>query len=38
VLSWTALSVFRVLKGVAVFGALVLVGVAPVWYRLAHMH
>jgi hypothetical protein len=33
-----ALSAFRLLKGVAVLGALVLVGVAPVWYRLAHMH
>ena len=27
----------RVLKAVAVLGALVLVDVAPVWYRLAHL-
>jgi uncharacterized membrane protein YphA (DoxX/SURF4 family) len=34
----STLSAFRVLKGVAVLGALVLVGVAPVWYRLSQMH
>jgi uncharacterized membrane protein YphA (DoxX/SURF4 family) len=28
---------FRVLEGLAVLGALVLVGLAPVWYRLTHM-
>jgi len=29
---------FRVLKGLAVLGALVLVDFAPVWYRLTHTH
>jgi uncharacterized membrane protein YphA (DoxX/SURF4 family) len=29
---------FRVLKGIAVAGALVLVDFAPVWYRLTHIH
>ncbi len=29
---------FRVLQGMAVLGALVLIGFAPVWYRLTHIH
>jgi hypothetical protein len=29
---------FRVLKGLAVLGALVFVGFAPVWYQLTHIH
>lgn len=29
-------STFRALKGLVVFGALVLVGYAPVWYKLIH--
>jgi uncharacterized membrane protein YphA (DoxX/SURF4 family) len=32
------ISSLRLLKGMAVFGALVLVDYAPVWYRLAHIH
>jgi DoxX-like family len=32
------ISSFRVLKGMAVLGALVLLDFAPVWYRLAHIH
>ncbi len=31
-----AVSTFRVLRGLAVLSALVLVGFAPVWYRLTH--
>jgi hypothetical protein len=27
-----------VLKGMAVLGALILVGFAPAWYRLTHIH
>jgi len=34
----TSISTFRVLRGVAVLGALVLVGFAPAWYRLTHIH
>jgi hypothetical protein len=30
------ISTFRVLKGLAVLGALVLIDFAPVWYRLTH--
>ena len=33
-----SISSFRVLKGLAVAGALVLVGFAPAWYRLTHIH
>jgi len=33
-----SISTFRVLKGLAVLGALVLVDFAPVWYRLTHTH
>jgi hypothetical protein len=33
-----SISPFRVLKGVAVLGALVLVDLAPVWYRLTSTH
>jgi hypothetical protein len=33
-----AISTFRVLKGLAVLGALVLVAFAPVWYKLTHTH
>src|SRR5271163_1160586 len=33
-----SIGAFRVLKGVAVLGALVLVGYAPAWYRLTHTH
>jgi hypothetical protein len=33
-----SISTLRVLKGLAVFGALVLVGFAPAWYRLTHTH
>jgi hypothetical protein len=33
-----AISTFRVLKGLAVLGALVFVGSAPVWYQLTHTH
>ncbi|MGO4881616.1 MAG: DoxX family protein [Bryobacteraceae bacterium] len=33
-----SIGAFRLLKGLAVLGALVLVGFAPVWYRLTHMH
>ncbi|HUK19289.1 MAG TPA: DoxX family protein [Bryobacteraceae bacterium] len=33
-----SIGAFRVLKGLAVLGALVLVDFAPVWYRLTHMH
>jgi hypothetical protein len=33
-----SISSFRVLKGIAVAGALVLVDFAPVWYRLTHIH
>src|SRR5271154_359229 len=33
-----SISAFRVLKGTAVLGALVLVGFAPAWYRLTHIH
>lgn len=29
---------FRVLEGLAVLGALVFVGFAPVWYQLTHIH
>jgi uncharacterized membrane protein YphA (DoxX/SURF4 family) len=32
------ISSFRVLKGMAVGGALVLAGFAPAWYRLTHIH
>jgi hypothetical protein len=32
-----SLSNFRVLKGLAVLGALVLVDFAPVWYKLTHL-
>jgi hypothetical protein len=34
----TSISNFRVLKGLAVLGALVLVSFAPVWYMLTHAH
>jgi uncharacterized membrane protein YphA (DoxX/SURF4 family) len=33
-----SISSFRVLKGLTVLGALVLVDFAPVWYRLTHIH
>jgi uncharacterized membrane protein YphA (DoxX/SURF4 family) len=33
-----SIGAFRVLKGLAVLGALVLVDFAPVWYRLTHTH
>jgi hypothetical protein len=33
-----SISTFRVLKGLAVLGALVLVDFAPVWYKLTHAH
>jgi uncharacterized membrane protein YphA (DoxX/SURF4 family) len=33
-----SISSFRVLKGMAILGALVLVDFAPVWYRLTHTH
>jgi uncharacterized membrane protein YphA (DoxX/SURF4 family) len=33
-----SISSFRVLKGLAVAGALVLVDFGPVWYRLTHIH
>lgn len=33
-----SISSFRVLKGLAVAGALVLAGFAPAWYRLTHIH
>ncbi len=33
-----AVSAFRVLKGLVVLGALVLIGFAPVWYKLNHTH
>ena len=33
-----SISTFRVVKGLAVLGALFLVGFAPVWYRLTHIH
>jgi uncharacterized membrane protein YphA (DoxX/SURF4 family) len=33
-----SISTFRVLKGLAVLGALVLVDFAPVWYKLTHTH
>jgi len=33
-----SVSTFRVLKGLAVLGALVLVGFVPVWYQLTHTH
>ena len=32
-----SISAFRVLEGLAVLGALVLVDFAPVWYRLTHL-
>jgi hypothetical protein len=32
-----SISTFRVLKGLAVLGALVFVDFAPVWYRLTHL-
>ena len=32
-----SISAFRVLNGLAVLGALVLVDLAPVWYRLTHI-
>lgn len=32
------ISSFRILKGMAVLSALVLVDFAPVWYRLTHIH
>lgn len=34
----TSLDVFRVLKGLAVLGALIVVGYAPVWQMMAHTH
>jgi len=34
----TSLSTFRVVTGLAVLSALVLVGYAPVWYKLTHTH
>jgi len=34
----TSISTFRILKGLAVLGALVLVSFAPVWYKLTHFH
>jgi hypothetical protein len=33
-----SISSFRLLKGLAVAGVLVLVGFAPAWYRLTHIH
>jgi uncharacterized membrane protein YphA (DoxX/SURF4 family) len=33
-----SMSSSRVLKGIAVLGALVIVDYAPVWYRLTHIH
>ena len=33
-----SISAIGVLKGLAVLGALVLVGSVPVWYRLTHIH
>ncbi len=33
-----SINTFRALKGLAVFGVLVLVGYAPVWYQLTHTH
>ena len=33
-----SINTFRVVKGLAVAGALVVVGFAPVWYRLTHIH
>jgi len=33
-----SIGAFRVLKGLAVLGALALVDFAPVWYRLTHTH
>lgn len=33
-----SISAVGVLKGLAVLGALILVGIAPVWYRLTHLH
>lgn len=33
-----AISAFRVLKGLAVLGVLLLVSFAPLWYRLTHTH
>ncbi len=33
-----SISTFRVLKGLAVLGALVFVGSAPVWYQVTHTH
>ena len=33
-----SINTFRVVKGFAVLGALVLVGFAPVWYQLTHTH
>lgn len=32
------ISSFRMISGVAVFGALALVGFVPVWYQLSHTH
>ena len=42
-LSWRPIApapvtAFRALKGFAVLGALILIDVAPVWYRLTHTH
>jgi hypothetical protein len=34
----TSINTFRALKGLAVFGVLVLVGYAPVWYQSTHPH
>jgi uncharacterized membrane protein YphA (DoxX/SURF4 family) len=34
----SSISGFRILKGLAVAGALVLVGFAPAWYRLTNIH
>lgn len=34
----TSINIVRVANGLAVLGALVLVGYAPVWYNLAHPH
>jgi len=33
-----SINTFRVLKGLAVLGALVFVGFVPVWYQLTHTH
>lgn len=33
----TSISTFRVVKGLAVLGVLVLVDYAPIWYRLTHI-